>query len=139
MHGKHLLPSIGNACLTTSGTYPQSDCFFSDSGTSHGNSWTVGLDDQMSNVQRIVDLVTGARVDPDVNGLDQVIASGLVPDCAMGVKRAFDGGDLSLYAPTESCACYFEAKAPQSTTKCSTCASGTCAIGVCRRGYCEVR
>src|SRR6266851_3619799 len=41
-------PSIGNACLTSSGTYPQSDCFFSSSGTSNGNSWTVGLDDQIT-------------------------------------------------------------------------------------------
>lgn len=91
------------------------------------------------NVQRVIDHVLGARTDADVNGLDQVIASGLVPDCAMTVKRDFDGGDLSLYAPAQSCACYFEAKAPQSTTQCKTCPSGTCASGVCRRGFCEVK
>jgi hypothetical protein len=91
------------------------------------------------NVQRVIDLVFGVRTDADVNGLDQVIASALVPKCAMTVKRDFDGGDLSLYSPPESCACYYEAKAPNSTTKCKTCTSGTCASGVCRRGYCEVR
>lgn len=92
------------------------------------------------NVQRIIDLVFGARVDADVNGIDQVIASGLVPECAMGVQRAFDGGDLSLYAPPEPCACYFESKVPQGSTKCTKCTdSSTCGAGKCRRGYCEVR
>jgi hypothetical protein len=92
------------------------------------------------NVQRVIDLVFGARVDADVNGIDQVIASGLVPECAMGVQRAFDGGDLSLYAPPEPCACYFEAKVPQGSTKCAQCTdSSTCGAGKCRRGYCEVR
>jgi hypothetical protein len=92
------------------------------------------------NVQRIIDLVLGSRVDADVNGLDQVIASGLVPECAMGVQRAFDGGPLSLYAPPESCACYYEAKVPQGSTKCATCtADAQCGAGKCRRGLCEVR
>jgi hypothetical protein len=94
------------------------------------------------NVQRIIDLILGLRTDADVNGIDHVIASGLVPECAMGVTRAFDGGPFSLYAPAEPCACYFEAKAPQSTTKCATC-TGTdntpCGAGKCRRGYCEAR
>jgi hypothetical protein len=92
------------------------------------------------NVQRIIDLVFGVRVDADVNGTDQVIAAGLVPECAMGVQRAFDGGDLSLYAPPEPCSCYFEAKVPQGSTKCSKCTdSSSCGAGKCRRGYCEVR
>ncbi len=93
-----------------------------------------------ANVQRVIDLVFGARTDADVNGLDQVIAAGLVPECAMGVQRAFDGGDLSLFAPPEPCNCYFDAKAPQSTTKCSKCVDdSTCGAGKCRRGFCEVR
>jgi len=92
------------------------------------------------NVQRVIDLVFGTRVDADVNGLDQVIASGLVPECAMSVQRAFDGGDLSLYAPPEPCACYFESKVPQGSTQCTKCTdSSTCGAGKCRRGYCEVR
>jgi hypothetical protein len=92
------------------------------------------------NVQRIIDLVLGVRFDTDVNGVDQVIASGLIPQCAMGVTRSFDGADLSLYPPPESCACYFEAHAPGGSTTCKLCPSGTCASGgVCRRGFCEVR
>jgi iron complex outermembrane receptor protein len=41
-------PSLGNACLTSSGTYPQTDCFFASSGSSTGESWTVGLDYQLT-------------------------------------------------------------------------------------------
>lgn len=37
-------PSIGNACLTIAGVYPQSRCLFSASGTSRGSSWTFGLE-----------------------------------------------------------------------------------------------
>jgi iron complex outermembrane recepter protein len=37
-------PSLGNACLTSPGIYPQSSCAFSSSGTSSGSSWTLGLD-----------------------------------------------------------------------------------------------
>lgn len=93
-----------------------------------------------ANVQRIIDLVVLASTAGDVNGLDQVIASGLVPECAMGVQRAFDGGNLSLYAPPEPCACYFDAKVPQGTTRCLTCTvDGQCGGGKCRRGYCEAR
>jgi iron complex outermembrane receptor protein len=37
-------PSLGNGCLTSPGTYPQTDCSFSASGQSGGSSWTLGLD-----------------------------------------------------------------------------------------------
>ncbi len=90
------------------------------------------------NVQRILDLVFGARTDADVNGLDAVIASGLVPECAMKVKRSFDGGDFSLFDPAEPCGCYYESKVPQGTSKCTVCANdGPCGGGKCRRGFCE--
>jgi len=92
------------------------------------------------NAQRVIDLVFGERTDPDVNGLDQVIASGLVPECAMGVQRAFEGADLALYQHPFSCSCYFEAKVPQGSTRCTTCSDDSpCGGGKCRRGYCEAR
>ena len=95
-----------------------------------------------ANVQRIIDLVVSAIPEADVSGIDEVIASGLVPQCAMGVERAFDGANFALYAPPAPCACYFDAKVAQGTTKCTTC-TGTddtpCGGGKCRRGYCEAR
>jgi hypothetical protein len=61
---------------------------------------------------------------------------GLVPDCAMGVQREYDGGPLSLYSPPESCTCKFENTV--ATTSCTACSdSAPCATGVCRDGFCE--
>jgi iron complex outermembrane recepter protein len=37
-------PSIGDACLTTAGAYPASNCLFNASGRSSGSSWTLGLE-----------------------------------------------------------------------------------------------
>jgi hypothetical protein len=95
-----------------------------------------------ASVQRIIDLVVAAKAEADVSGIDEVIASGLVPQCAMGVERAFDGANLALYAPPASCACYFDAKVAQGSTKCTACTGADdtpCGGGKCRRGYCEVR
>jgi hypothetical protein len=62
---------------------------------------------------------------------------GLVPDCAMGVQREYDGGPLSLYTPPESCTCKFESVVGGSTS-CTACDDSTpCATGVCRAGLCE--
>lgn len=37
-------PSSGDACLTSAGVYPQSNCVFDASGRSSGSSWTVGIE-----------------------------------------------------------------------------------------------
>lgn len=37
-------PSVGNACFTMAGTYPDVDCFLSAAGESGGDSWTLGFD-----------------------------------------------------------------------------------------------
>jgi hypothetical protein len=88
----------------------------------------------------VVDLIAGHTVTPapsfDMIGI--ISAVGLVPDCAMGVKRSFEGGPLSLYKPTESCVCKYESLVD--ATSCAQCSATTpCASGVCRNGYCEVQ
>lgn len=93
-----------------------------------------------ANVQRILDLVFGVKDEAGVDGLEQVIKSGLVPQCAMKVKRDFDGSNLALYSAPEPCGCYFEAKVPGGATKCATCTGdATCGGGKCRHGYCEAK
>lgn len=93
-----------------------------------------------ANAQRFMDLVLGNVVEADVNGLDAVIAKGLVPDCAMKVKRDTDGGDLSLYTPAAPCGCYFESKVPNGSTSCTACTDdGPCNGGKCRHGFCEAQ
>jgi hypothetical protein len=89
----------------------------------------------------VIDLVLGNDVPGgDVDGLKEVVSAGLVPDCAMMVKRDYDGGALSLYTPAHPCGCYYEATAtgtaPASCVACTT--DSTCGAGKCRHGYCEV-
>jgi hypothetical protein len=88
----------------------------------------------------VIDLVLGATTlpAPDFEPLDVVIGRGLVPDCAMQVSRAYEGGDLSPYTPDEPCGCYYASK--NGTTSCTTCTDDDpCAAGTCRRGFCEAR
>lgn len=93
----------------------------------------------------VIDLIQGrsATPAPAFNPTLAVVHNGLVPDCAMAVRRSAEGGELSRYQPAESCVCYYEAQVAPATTTCRTCtttpdctASGG---GVCRAGYCEVR
>lgn len=88
----------------------------------------------------VVDIITGRTVTPAPNfqPLDSVAAVGLVPDCAMGVTRSFEGGPLSIYKPTQSCVCKYESLVVGST--CTSCSMTTpCSSGVCRDGFCEVQ
>jgi hypothetical protein len=88
----------------------------------------------------VVDLIAGKSVTPKQNfDMPAIVAAvGLVPDCAMGVKRAFEGGPLSLYQPAESCTCKYESLVDASS--CQTCsAAAPCGTGVCRDSFCEVQ
>lgn len=89
-------------------------------------------------VARVVGLLFGKSAEADVNGLKSVAESGLVPQCAMKVKRSFDGGDLSLFDPPAPCGCFFEKSVPNGSTTCTAC-NGTCPTGTCRFGYCEAK
>lgn len=88
----------------------------------------------------VIDLIAGHAVTPAVNFdmISIIAAVGLVPDCAMAVKREFEGGPLSLYSPEESCVCKYESLVD--TSSCTACDANTpCASGVCRNGFCEVK
>jgi hypothetical protein len=86
----------------------------------------------------IIDVIAGHPVAPPLgfDSLAIVAAVGLVPDCAMGVTRAFEGGPLSLYTPTTSCTCKYESLV--ATSSCAACsATVACATGSCRNNFCE--
>jgi hypothetical protein len=87
----------------------------------------------------VIDLIAGKTVTPapSFGMIDVIAAVGLVPDCAMGVNRSFEGGPLALYQPAESCTCKYESLVD--TSSCATCKTTTCTTGVCRDGFCEVR
>lgn len=91
-------------------------------------------------VLRLVNLLFGETTETDVNGLDSVAKSGLIPQCAMKVSRQFDGGDLSLFSAPEPCGCFFESAVPSGSTACTVCTDDTtCGGGKCRHGYCEAK
>lgn len=101
---------------------------------------TTGGSPVKPDARYVIDLIAGKQVAPapsfDMIGI--IAAVGLVPDCAMGVTRSYEGGPLSRYTPAQSCACKYESVVD--TTSCATCsATSPCASGVCRDGYCEVR
>jgi hypothetical protein len=100
--------------------------------------FTSGGNPVKPDARYIVDLIAGHTVTPAPNFdmISIIAAVGLVPDCAMGVTREVEGGPLSIYRPTESCACKFESVTAASS--CQTCTT-TCATGTCRNGFCEVQ
>jgi hypothetical protein len=76
--------------------------------------------------------------------LDKIITGGLVPPCAMTVKRSSEMGPLEPYAPLAACGCYFEAhvidgQAPASCQACSAAADCTGDKKACNFGYCEAQ
>jgi hypothetical protein len=95
------------------------------------------------NARYVIDLILANDVTPKpkFEPIDIAITVGLVPDCAMGVTRSFEAGELSPYQAAEPCGCYFEAKAtgkpPSACVACDE--TKPCATGACRHGYCESR
>jgi hypothetical protein len=89
------------------------------------------------NARRFYELVMGGD---DVDGLRQVVSSGLIPRCAMKVMRAGEGADLTLYSDPTPCGCWFEKNVPRGSTTCTPCTDdGPCKGGKCRLGFCEAR
>ena len=94
------------------------------------------------NRQQVIDIIgylSGTKPLPNgVKLLDVYAQSGLVPECAMRVTRASDGGDITPHRSSNSCSCLFDLKATGSTT-CMPCAvQGECRSGeTCSQGYCE--
>ncbi len=100
-------PTIGNACLTGSGTYPASDCLFQLDGRSDAGSWTLGIDYQVEpntllyvrsgkgylpgGVNPSVALVPGGASSPDVT-----FAPATNIDVEVGVKSRFEIGNVPI-------------------------------------------
>jgi ABC-type phosphate transport system substrate-binding protein len=90
----------------------------------------------------LVTKFTAGKLDQPL--LDTIIKSGLVPPCAMTVKRSTEMGPLEPYAPPSACGCYFEAHVPdgQAPASCQTCGGpADCPSDrqACNNGYCEAQ
>jgi hypothetical protein len=101
-------------------------------------------------VKYLTDLVLGTpgATPPDggtaFDGLADVVAVGLIPECAMGVQRSSDGGPLSVVTQAQgpSCNCYYLSQVPGATgtpAGCTACtADADCGgTGSCQHGFCE--
>jgi len=87
----------------------------------------------------MVGYLAGTKPLPNGVSLFDVYAqSGLVPECAMRVTRAQDGGAILPSHPESPCSCLFDVRTTGSTD-CATCAvQGDCkAAESCSQGYCE--
>jgi hypothetical protein len=84
--------------------------------------------------------INGTKTSPRIDHVALEAGAGLVPQCAMKVKRSSDGGGLSPYTPAQACSCGFEAAITQALPGgCTPCASDSaCHCGArCRHGFCE--
>jgi hypothetical protein len=84
--------------------------------------------------------LSGSNTSKTLNPLLVEVAAGLIPQCAMQVKRTADGGLLSPYSPAVPCSCWYEAAVNQALPPgCPLCTTnGECAGGKsCRHGFCE--
>jgi len=87
---------------------------------------------------RFINLVLGTDELPGLDPIALEAEAGLIPQCAMNVSRAEEGGPLASLQPQKPCGCYFEALTGgtncQACTMASQCPSDR---PKCSYGYCE--
>jgi ABC-type phosphate transport system substrate-binding protein len=96
------------------------------------------------NVKKVVDNLSLAPSVSDAAAVTLIATEakgGVVPDCAMRVKRDGEVGPMMSYMPPRSCECRFVFEATGATT-CTTCTSNAscpASAPACNYGYCEVQ
>jgi hypothetical protein len=75
-------------------------------------------------VTKFIDGLNGVTGLPGLDLLAEYASKGLVPQCAMHVSRANDGGDYGLFKAPTTCNCYFDLHATGATS-CHTCNANT--------------
>ncbi len=99
-------------------------------------------------VQRMVNLINGVENVVGLDIIDTYARRGLIPQCAMRVTRASDGGEIRPMVSANSCGCYFEERAtglnpPPNCTPCDRPNDCPATAPNCNRfagqarGYCE--
>jgi hypothetical protein len=75
-------------------------------------------------VSQFIDGLNGLTPLPGLDLVAEYASKGLVPECAMHVTRANDGGDYTPFKAPVTCNCYFELHATGSTS-CQPCNANT--------------
>jgi hypothetical protein len=90
----------------------------------------------------VIAYMTGTKTPPGGLELIPVLAhAGLIPTCAMRVRRTSEMGPLQSYAPERSCWCRYDLEST-GQTDCTACTTDTdCPSDAprCNYGYCEVQ
>ncbi len=118
---------------TACGYYPNSTAFARDNANARdghyplwGPSHFYARVDPATNlplkpgVSQFVDGLNGLAPLPGLDLVAEYAAKGLVPECAMHVTRANDGGDYSPFKAPVTCNCYFDLNATGETS-CQPC------------------
>ncbi len=115
------------------GYYPNSTAFARDNASARdghyplwGPSHFYARVDPATNlplkpgVSQFIDGLNGLTTLPGLDLVAEYASKGLVPECAMHVTRASDGGDYTPFKAPVTCNCYFDLHATGSTT-CQPC------------------
>jgi len=94
-----------------------------------------------ADTKEVLSYVTGVKDVPNLDLIQLLQQSGIIPECAMTVQRSTELGALSSAAPNRACGCYWDALS-NGSTDCKTC-TGTADCPAerpaCNYGYCEMQ
>jgi hypothetical protein len=90
----------------------------------------------------LIGWVNGTKTSANIDYVAIEGGAGVIPQCAMKVKRGSDGGLMSPATPADTCGCAFEAAitktTPAACTACVGTGTSTCTGGKsCHHGFCE--
>jgi hypothetical protein len=102
---------------------------------------------QKPGISKFIDGLNGVTAVPGLDLIAEYAAKGLVPQCAMHVTRANDGGDYTPFTAPVTCNCYFDWRASGVNTcqACTTSSDCPAAAPNCNKfgpapqqGYCDL-
>jgi hypothetical protein len=103
---------------------------------------TTGADGKVNNTKaaNFIGWVNGTVTTAAFNYIDLEATANIVPQCAMKVSRAQDGGNVKPFTPDKPCGCYWESKATKMTpADCMPCTKDADCTGgkKCSMTFCE--
>ncbi len=95
------------------------------------------------NAKLVIDYLTGAKAPTAFDMINLEATNGVIPECAMRVRRQTEVGPLASFMPEKSCECKFVKEAtgtaPSTCKVCVKDADCTASAPSCNYGFCEVK
>ena len=96
-----------------------------------------------ANAKKVVDYLSGAETPTGFDLIQVEAKGGVVPECAMHVRRIKDGGDMMSFQPPKSCSCKFVKEATGAApSECKSCEKNEdcpSSAPACNYNFCEVK